>query len=302
MKYITNEQIAPLLTHDRAVKWVRESFLLKKSSKLPHKISIPFDSLNFMNTMPCIVPELNAFGAKIVTRYTNRTPSVDGELLLYRYENGEMLCLMDAYLITTYRTGAVAALAVETFAKDDFDSIGVMGLGSTGIATIKCLASIYATRSLTLNLLRYKNHIDRILPWLHDNTCWKVIVSESAESMVRESDVIISCVTYAGEDIAPIEAYRPGCLVVPVHTRGFQNCDLAFDKVFADDTSHVCGFKYFNQFKSFGEMPDVLDGTIKGRETDNERILSYNIGIALHDIVFAHHLYNELIGEEIIKS
>lgn len=49
-------------------------------------------------------------------------------------------------------------------------------------------------------------------------------------------------------------------------------------------------------------MPDVLDGTIRGRETDNERILSYNIGIALHDIVFAHHLYNKLIEEGTIKS
>ena len=27
--------------------------------------------------------------------------------------------------------------------------------------------------------------------------------------------------------------------VIPVHTRGFQNCDLFFDKVFADDTDHV---------------------------------------------------------------
>ena len=43
--------------------------------------------------------------------------------------------------------------------------------------------------------------------------------------------------------------YRKGCLVIPVHTRGFQNCDLCFDKVYADDTAHVCGFKYFNEFK-----------------------------------------------------
>ena len=294
MRYITNDEIEKHLSYKKAVDWVRESFSLKKKSILPHKISIPFEKLNFMNTMPCMVPPLNVFGTKIVTRYSGRYPSVDGELMLYRYDNGEMLCIMDAYHITTYRTGAVAALAVETFSKSDFQSVGVMGLGSTGLSTIKCLASIYGNRQLTINLLKYKDHIQRIESWLKENTIWKINISATALDMVRASDVVISCITYAEDQIAPIEAYREGCLVVPVHTRGFQNCDLSFEKVFADDKSHVCGFKYFNSFRSFGEMPDVLDGSIKGRENDKERILSYNIGIAVHDMVYAHHLYQQI--------
>lgn len=296
MKIIKNEQILPHLTHEKAVAWVKESFSLKKGAKLPHKISIPFGDVNFMNTMPCMVPQLNVFGTKIVTRYATRVPSVDGELLLYHYSNGELLSLMDAYLITTYRTGAVAAVAVETLAMVGFESIGIMGLGSTGIATIKCLATMYANRALSINLMKYKNHIERVERWIKENTSWKIKVFESPEVMVRSSDVIISCITYANDLIAPIDAYKPGCLVVPVHTRGFQNCDLVFDKVFADDTSHVEGFKYFSSFRSFAELPDVLDGTVIGRSTNEERILSYNIGLALHDIVYAHHLY-KLITE-----
>lgn len=294
IEHITNEQIESLLTHKLAVEWIRESFSLKKNAKLPHKISISFDSLNFMNTMPCMVPELGVFGAKIVTRYSNRTPSVDGELLLYRYSDGELLCLMDAYHITTFRTGAVAALAIETFAKKDFTSIGLMGLGSTGIATIKCLASIFGKKKLDIFLLKYKDHIQRVDSWIRNNTQWKIHESKTPQDMVENSDVVISCVTYAGKDVAPIEAYREGCLVVPVHTRGFQNCDLVFDKVYADDTDHVKGFKYFNHFKSFAELSDVLDGTARGRIDDKEKILSYNIGLALHDIVYAHHLYQKI--------
>lgn len=296
MKYITNEEIIKHLSYKKAVDWVRESFSLKKKSLLPHKISIPFEKHNFMNTMPCMVPSLNVFGAKIVTRYSARCPSVDGELMLYRYDNGELLCIMDAYHITTYRTGAVAALAVETFAKSNFQSIGVMGLGSTGLATIKCLASIYGNRPITINLLKYKEHIRRIESWLKENTIWEISVSETATNMVKSSDVIISCITYTEDQIAPIEAFREGCLVVPVHTRGFQNCDLSFEKVFADDKAHVCGFKYFDSFRSFAEMPDVLDGTIRGRDNDNERILSYNIGIAVHDMVYAHHIYQQIMN------
>ena len=46
---------------------------------------------------------------------------------------------------------------------------------------------------------------------------------------------------------------------------------------------------------AFAEMPDALAGNVPGRESENERIPNYNIGIALHDMVFAHHV-GHLIG------
>ena len=51
-----------------------------------------------MNTMPCIVPGLNAMGVKIVTRYPERTKTINGEILLYDYHTGKLLALMDAFL------------------------------------------------------------------------------------------------------------------------------------------------------------------------------------------------------------
>lgn len=85
-------------------------------------------------------------------------------------------------------------------------------------------------------------------------------------------------------------------MVIPVHTRGFQNCDLFFDKVYADDTAHVSGFKYFSHFKQFAEIQEVIEGVKPGRESDKERILSYNIGLGLHDVVFASKIYSMLKG------
>ena len=88
--------------------------------------------------------------------------------------------------------------------------------------------------------------------------------------------------------------YPEGILLVPIHTRGFQNCDLFFDHVFADDKEHVEGFKYFSQFKAFNELSEVLLGRMKGRENDKQRILSYNIGLGLHDVLYASKIYERL--------
>lgn len=292
MHYIQDREIRPLITHADAIRWVREAFTLKETAVLPHKISLPFMEHNFMNTMPCMVPQLDVLGCKVVTRYEGRCPAVDGQLLLYRYSDGEFLALMDAFTITTMRTGAVAALAVETFARKDFESLAMMGLGNTGKATLECLATLFGDKPLNIRLLQYKDHAEQVVRSLAPRTNWKFTGTPDPTALIEKADVIVSCVTYAGSNFAPDAAYAPGCLVVPVHTRGFQNCDLFFDKVFADDTAHVQGFRHFTSFRKFAEMPDVLLGKIPGRESDDERILSYNIGIALHDVVFAHNILN----------
>lgn len=297
MKIITRKDIEEqeLLTPAHCLAWVREAFAQKKSARLPHKISITYGEGNFMNTMPCMVPDMGVYGVKVVSRYPGRVPAIAGDILLYK-NDGELLALMDGSAITSWRTGAVAALAVEIFAKSDFREIGVMGLGETAKCTLMCLSEIFAERPLTLHLLRYKDQAEKVKAYLSAvPSAWNIDIVETAEALVRRSDVVISCITYARELIAPDDAFRPGCLVVPVHTRGFQNCDLFFDKVYGDDTSHIEGFKYFRYFKRFAEMPSVLDGTAEGRSNDEERILSYNIGIALHDIVCAKHIYDALL-------
>ena len=65
-----------------------------------------------------------------------------------------------------------------------------------------------------------------------------------------------------------------------------------FDKVFADDTDHVRGFANFSRFRKFEELGNVLEGLVPGRENDRERILSYNIGLGLHDAYFAYRIYS----------
>ena len=77
----------------------------------------------------------------------------------------------------------------------------------------------------------------------------------------------------------------------PVHMRGLQNCDTTFDRVFGDDTDHVRGFKYFPQYHDYNEIGEVLAGRDPGRRSDAQRIIDYNYGLGLHDVVFAAKLY-----------
>jgi ornithine cyclodeaminase len=148
---------------------------------------------------------------------------------------------------------------------------------------------------LIVRLLKYKDQAERFVAEFAGLSNVTFEIAETMDTLVEGADVVVSCITDAkGVLLEDTTKFKPGVLVVPVHTRGFQNCDLVFDKVFADDTAHVQGFKYFSQFKQFGEIGNVLLGNIRGRESDEERILSYNIGLGLHDVYFSHKIYSML--------
>lgn len=296
MRIITNEQLLSVFPpNEKVIEIARQAFINKEKSILPPKTSIGFnDGKNFFTTMPVVIPKLDISGVKIVSRYPTRHPSIRGDLLLYRYSDGEPLAIMDATLITTKRTGAIAALAVETLAKHNFSTISLIGLGQTG----KCFLDMFLTnsnnRQKLIKLKSYKEHALLVQRELKVKGVKNVEICDTNKKLIQDSDVIVSAITVADGLIGEDSWFQEGCLVVPIHTRGFQNCDLFFDKVFADDTGHVKSFKYFDKFKQFYEIDAVLKGEINGRESETERILSYNIGIALQDVYLASYIYNKL--------
>ena len=95
--------------------------------------------------------------------------------------------------------------------------------------------------------------------------------------------------------------FPAGITVIPVHMRGLQNCDTTFDRVFGDDTNHVKHFKYFNQYKDYNEIGEVLAGRDIGRKSDNQRIIDYNYGLAIHDVVYASKIYEMLSDQKVLS-
>ena len=293
MKIITSAEIESLgISPLTSVNWVRDAFLIKGQCQLPPKISLHPRGTDFFNTMPCLLPDdYHAFGCKVVSRIKGTRPALKSELMLFDTLTGEMTALVDSDWITARRTGAVAALAINTLRRKDACIYAFVGLGLMAHATLDCFFATNAEKQLTIRLLKYKDQAERTMEHYRNKTNVSFEICDSMDRLVDGADVVVSCITDAdGLLVNDVDLFKPGVLVVPVHTRGFQNCDTVFDKVFADDEGHVKGFKYFNQFRSFGEISDVLSGKTVGRTSNSERILSYNIGLGLHDVFFAYQI------------
>ena len=294
MKIITFEDIKNLnIKKENFYAWAKETFENKYSNVLPPKTSMKYyDGEGFVNVMPTIIPSSNVYGVKVVSRNPHSVPNLRSGLMLFDLTSNELLSVMDADYITAFRTGATATLAIETLAKKDYSTIGLIGLGNICRATVLVLLSVVKNRNLTFKLYLYEGQDNGLIDILSKYDNVKVETYDNIEDTVRGSDVVVSCVTFAADDLAKEEWFKKGALLVPIHTRGFLNCDLAFDRVIVDDREHVKGFKNYQYFKNCHELSEVLKDSKLGRNSDEERIIAYNIGISILDITFAKKIYD----------
>lgn len=300
MKIISQEEIKNLgITAKQCCDWIRESFSIKQEAQLPAKISCHPADFDFFTSMPCLLPEdadgNRFFGIKEVHRIKGAVPSLGSDMMLYDAKKGELIALLDTDWITTMRTGAVAAVSAHALRKENAHIYGFVGLGNTARATMLCILEDEPEKHFNVQLLRYKDQaelfIDRFK--VYNNVSFTIV--DDINEMARTVDVFVSCITDAsGLLIEDDKIFQPGVTVIPVHMRGLQNCDTTFDRVFGDDTDHVKGFKFFSQYKDYNEIGEVLAGRDPGRKSQEQRIIDYNYGLALHDVVYASKIYNLL--------
>lgn len=297
MKVLTDNDIEALgIAPRQCVEWAERSLLSKPNADLPPKTWQHFPNDVFVNTMPCYVPEINRYGVKVVTRHPGLHPALKSKILLVDMANGDCLACMDGNWITAMRTGAVAALAGKTFVNNyESAAFGFVGLGNMAHSTMKCLCSLL-DRPHDIWLLRYKNQAEEFAAAFANEPNVKFHFTDSREELVSRTQALYSCVTVMNEQFLPTSAYPQGYTLIPVHMRGFQDCDVVFDRIFGDDTGHLRCFQHFNEFKAFAEFTDVLLGKAVGRQSAEERIISYNIGMGLHDVWFASNIYDIMIG------
>lgn len=302
MKIITEQAIRRLgISPTQCVDWIHESFSLKADSQLPAKISVHPEDYDFFTSMPCLLPKPSDpakgyyFGIKEVHRIEGAVPSLGSDMMLYNARNGELLALIDCDWITTMRTGAVAAVSIKALRKTDTRVYGFVGLGNTARATMLCMLESEPEHFFKVKLLRYKNQAEQFIERFKDHANVEFEIVDDINELARTADVFVSCITSAsGLLVADVDCFQPGVTVIPVHMRGLQNCDTVFDRVFGDDTDHVKNFKYFSQYKDYNEIGEVLAGRDPGRRSQTQRIIDYNYGLGLHDVVFASKIYEML--------
>lgn len=239
--------IAAQTPDSELIRWVDEALREKSGYTLPPKIHIAQQDGDYYNVMPCIYERGNIAMVKMIGRHSIKRgedrSSMMGDILLYESDTGILRALMDGEYITTLRTGISNAHSARLFTRPDFETVGLIGLGNIMTVCIRAfIASLRAEgdhRDVTLKLIRYHGHQQRIMDLFREDPNVHFVLCDTYEEVIGGSDLVISAITKGTENF----------------------------------------------------VTDVLNGAAPGRTDNVQRILVYNYGIAIHDLVFAANIY-----------
>ena len=165
--------------------------------------------------MPCIYERGNIAMVKMIGRHSIKRcedrSSMMGDILLYESDTGILRALMDGEYITTLRTGISAAHSARLFTRPDFETVGLIGLGNIMTVCIRAfIASLRAEgdrRDVTLKLIRYHDHQQRIMDLFREDPNVHFVLCDTYEEVIGGSDLVFAANIY-GRAAVPDTPYR----------------------------------------------------------------------------------------------
>jgi ornithine cyclodeaminase/alanine dehydrogenase len=204
---------------------------------------------------------------------------------------------MDCTWITAVRTGAATALAARYLARPESRVAGILACGVQGRANLEALASQFTLERVYAYDLR-RDVQDGFVARMAAELGLDVAGVADPREAVRESDLVVT----SGPIKHPTPTIdrdwlKPGAFGSAVDFDSYWTpAALAqMDRIATDDHAQ---FRYYRTLGYFANTPDpgadlgeLVAGLKPGRESDRERTLAINLGLALDDMAVAPEVY-----------
>lgn len=312
-RFLDRNEVQSVMPHMRDIMNVVEEGLRahgRKDVVLPPKSHIDLDDRynGHFNILVGWAGPIDTAGVKVVGDYVDNykhgLPSEVALVTLYNPRIGIPKAIMDGTDLTTQRTGAVTGIGAKYLAPQSVKVVGHIGARGTAFSNIEALSQIYDLDEVRINSKRPETR-ERLAEEIRSRLSLKAIAVDSAEETVRGADIVVEA-TRLEKPMVLIkdEWLKPNCLLI---TYGWV---MAIDpatvkratKVIVDDWEQCCkGGQLQPLIQSgeltrqtlHGEIGEVVDGAISGREQDDGTIVFWHRGFAISDIMLADRILSE---------
>ncbi len=269
---------------------------------VPPKLSLHGDAGAFSQAMAAAMPAAGGLGVKWVTIFPANAaaglPTVNGLIVVNDPVDGMPEAVMDAALVTAWRTGASAGVAARYLAGADADGVGVVGCGVQGRAAAEALAVVLpglrrvrCHDAVEQAARRFAGDVAARHPGLACTAC------ATAAEAARGAAVVVTAITMR-DDAPPIldaDALEPGALAVALdYDAAWSPAAMAAcDRFFCDDTAQLLAAKAKGPRlrdipeRIAGDLGELAAGRVRGRTTGTERLFCMNLGVAVEDVATA---------------
>lgn len=128
---------------------------------------------------------------------------------------GQPLCLCDAGGLTTERTAATTALAVDLLARQDAQHIAIIGSGPVAAAHWRHMSALRPWQQVYVYSPNLKEGSESWAQW--QSICPNVVLAQSADAAVQDADVVMLC-TSSGRPVVDHTMLKSNALVTSIST------------------------------------------------------------------------------------
>lgn len=247
------------------------------------------DGVYGVKTSPYIVREQGA----LVTAWT----------LLMSMKTGQPLLLCDAGELTTARTAATTAVAVDALAPLDVTRLAIIGSGKVAQAHLHYVKSLRDWQSISLYSpsLAADAQTQALLKAITPN----LKITDRREAALAEADVIMLCTSSAGPVIDPAELSKPA-LITSISTNAPRAHEVPPQSL--NDMQVFCDYRLttpgsagemliaseqhgWSKDSIVGDLSDLLSEKVQRPDYDRH-VFFRSIGLGLEDIALANAVYH----------
>ncbi|BAQ72736.1 ornithine cyclodeaminase family protein [Pseudomonas sp. Os17] len=267
-------------------------------------VEFPQGAGDFINYLG-VLAEDRVYGVK-TSPYIVRAegPLVTAWTLLMSMDSGQPLLLCDAAELTTARTAATTAVAVEALATPEARHLTIIGSGAVAQAHLHYVKDLRPWQSIRLFSPSLASKSAEELARLKALDPRLQIVPQLEEA-VEDADVIMLCTSSAGPVIDPRRLGKPA-LITSISTNAPRAhevppaalpelqvyCDYRRTTPGSAGEMLIAGEQHgWDSAAILGDLPELLSGQAR-RPNAERHVFFRSIGLGLEDIALANALYH----------
>ena len=314
---LKESDISPIISMSDIISADREALSIYSNhqSNIPLRTNINVPEFNgqclFMNGYAA---PAKALGVKIVSVYPDNInknlTSVPATMVLVNAETGIVNALIDGTYLTRLRTGAISGLATEILSRKDSKILALFGTGGQAITQLEAILTVRKIELVKVFDIVYERadefakKMTVLYSKKYNNV--KIIAVKSSDEAVENAD-IITTVTTSKKPVFKIDKIKSNVHINGVGSYTPDMCEVPEEvvvkanKIYVDTRDGAINESgdligpikkgLINIEKINGELGEVINGKIKGRENDDEMTFFKTTGSAVLDLVAAQKIY-----------
>jgi alanine dehydrogenase len=301
---LRSEDIKKCIKMRDVIKAVEQAFKehAKQLVQMPPKIYIELAKGDY-RAMPAYAG--GAVGMKWISAYPDnpklkkKLPSVIGLIILNDPKTSYPLAILDGTLLTSYRTGASAAIASKVLARKDSASLGLIGCGAQARTQVLAISEFFDLEEIRAYDI-CSDSAERLKNALPEYNIASTSIKDAAKCDV------VSTLTPSRKPVVKREWVSAGTHInaMGADAHGKEELDpkiLLDAKVVVDDIEQAehggeinvpVSEGIFSMNQVYATLGEILIGKKKGRE-GSEMTVFDSTGLAIHDIVTARVIYEK---------